>query len=46
MGILNYVEMNKNMTQKILGGVIKSMLGRKCIALNVLIRNPKKIKLQ
>ena len=34
--------MNRNETKKNLGGIIKSMLRRKQVALNAFIRNPKK----
>ena len=40
--ILNHLVMNRNVTKKNLGGVIKSMLRRKQVALNAFIRNPKK----
>ena len=40
--ILNHLVMNRNETKKNLGGIIKSMLRRKQVALNAFIRNPKK----
>lgn len=42
--ILNHLVMNRNETKKNLGGIVKSMLRRKQVALNAFIRNPKKIK--